>query len=279
MPRHNWYEMGQYNMQCDQCGRVFKSSEMMKRWDNAMVDAACWEPRQPQDYIGQAQVKDFQTAPVIRVRPPLTTTYLLIPVGDGRAQMFQGTIPTYSTYVEVYAKVALGDWSPTGSSVVIYSQYNIGSLTTFYVGINTTGAMFIVWKPVGAAAITVPSTANLSATAAGATLYLKWTLATSGYTVTFWSSTDGVTYTQLGSTVTGTATTIASSGALPTIGNFVGGGVGTPTELKVYNVYVNAAADAAPQVQFNSDLGAPSLTQFFAQGQVYLLTDASFVTP
>lgn len=51
MPQHNWYQMGEWNACCDQCGRVFKSGKLMPRWDNAMVCRQCWEPRQPQDLI------------------------------------------------------------------------------------------------------------------------------------------------------------------------------------------------------------------------------------
>jgi len=51
VPQHNYYVRGEWNAACDQCGRVFKSGQMRLRWDNARVCSACWEPRQPQDFV------------------------------------------------------------------------------------------------------------------------------------------------------------------------------------------------------------------------------------
>ncbi len=69
MPRLTYYAEGQWNMTCDQCGRGFKSSEILKRWDNAMVCSACWEPRQPQDFV--RGVKDNPSVPIARPRTGL----------------------------------------------------------------------------------------------------------------------------------------------------------------------------------------------------------------
>jgi len=66
MPQHSYYAMGQFNFVCDQCGLVFKSSEGIARWDGAMVDARCWEPRQPQDFV--RGVPDYQQTPWARPR-------------------------------------------------------------------------------------------------------------------------------------------------------------------------------------------------------------------
>lgn len=286
MPRHNWYEKGTNNGQCDQCGRIFKFTELMRRWDNAMVDAACFEIRQPQDFI--RPILDNQAAPIIRIRPNLTTTYLLIPTGTNRVQMFDGPIPAYGTYLEVYARVALLDWSPTGTAAVIYSQSRPGPTTqSFYVSISTTGTMQITWVDSAGSATNVPSTANLSGTAANTVLYLKWILdfdnGSGGNDAFFYTSTDGITYTQLGATVTTAGVTdIKPTQTPPTIGAFAGGAAGgdPPTDMKIYNVYVNAAPDSANRVSFNSDLGAVGARQFQAASQTYqLFGDTTFVTP
>jgi len=46
-----WYKKGSFNAVCDVCGQRFKASELMERWDGLMVDAACFEPRHPQDFL------------------------------------------------------------------------------------------------------------------------------------------------------------------------------------------------------------------------------------
>jgi hypothetical protein len=66
MPKLGYFVLGQYNMACDQCGRGFKSSDMRKRWDGAWVDAACWEPRQPQDFV--RGIRDDPSVAVARIR-------------------------------------------------------------------------------------------------------------------------------------------------------------------------------------------------------------------
>lgn len=68
MPKLGYYEQGNYNAQCDECGRWFKFSELRLRWDKTWVcnTGTCWEPRQPQDF--QRGVKDDQSVPIARPR-------------------------------------------------------------------------------------------------------------------------------------------------------------------------------------------------------------------
>jgi len=109
MPRHDWFQMGSWNVQCDQCGRIFKSTEMMRRWDNAWVDSACFEIRHPQDYV--RGIPDNQAAPYSRIRPPLSTTYLDLD-GSGWAMGVEGIWQAFGNYFQITVKVALDDWTP-----------------------------------------------------------------------------------------------------------------------------------------------------------------------
>lgn len=77
MPKLGYYQIGQANMICDQCGRGFKSSDISKRWDNALVCKQCWEPRQPQDFVrGITDNPSFQNA---RPRQDLPSYYINVP--------------------------------------------------------------------------------------------------------------------------------------------------------------------------------------------------------
>jgi hypothetical protein len=71
MPKLTYYVMGSYNMACDECGRGFKAGELKKRWDGAYTCSACWEPRQPQDFV--RGVKDNPSVPIARPRTGLPT--------------------------------------------------------------------------------------------------------------------------------------------------------------------------------------------------------------
>ena len=68
MPELGFFELGNANFQCDECGRGFKATQMRKRWDGAWVcdTGTCWEPRQPQDF--QRGVKDDPSLAIARPR-------------------------------------------------------------------------------------------------------------------------------------------------------------------------------------------------------------------
>lgn len=66
MPKLTYYVAGDYNAQCDGCGRGFKFSELRKRWDGAYVCEADFETRHPQDFV--RAVRDNPAPPVARPR-------------------------------------------------------------------------------------------------------------------------------------------------------------------------------------------------------------------
>lgn len=71
MPQLTYYVAGDYNAQCDNCGRGFKFSALKKRWDNAWTCPDCWEPRHPQDFV--RAVRDNPSVPVARPRVGVPT--------------------------------------------------------------------------------------------------------------------------------------------------------------------------------------------------------------
>lgn len=44
----NYLKVGDWNAICDSCGRKFKASTMMKRWDGVFVCKEDWEIKHPQ---------------------------------------------------------------------------------------------------------------------------------------------------------------------------------------------------------------------------------------
>lgn len=67
------YVKGDFKAVCDACGKVFKGSQLRKRWDGYMVDELCWEPRQPQDFV--RGIMDTQVP--VWTRPEAQDTFVL----------------------------------------------------------------------------------------------------------------------------------------------------------------------------------------------------------
>ena len=61
------YDHGDWIADCDVCGRKFKASKLVRRWDGLMCCEEDWEIRQPQDFV--RGVADTQIAPWLRPEP------------------------------------------------------------------------------------------------------------------------------------------------------------------------------------------------------------------
>ena len=61
------YVKGDWIADCDICGRKYKASQLIKRWDGLMCCEDDWEIRQPQDFV--RGVADTQIAPWLRPEP------------------------------------------------------------------------------------------------------------------------------------------------------------------------------------------------------------------
>lgn len=130
--------------------------------------------------------------------------------------------------MELIARIAPTDWSPAADGYIISKFLTTGNQRSYSLALLTTGALQFQFSADGTTAVTKSSTANLSALAANA---VKWVRATmdvdngaAGYDVKFYTSDDGSTWTQLGTTVTtATATSIFASTAVLELGSQNGG--------------------------------------------------------
>jgi hypothetical protein len=68
----NWLHLGDYNAICDSCGRKFKASTMLKRWDGLFVCKEDWEPKHPQLFIRVHGDRQIVPTP----RPPAPDQFL-----------------------------------------------------------------------------------------------------------------------------------------------------------------------------------------------------------
>lgn len=123
--------------------------------------------------------------------------------------------------IDVRVHVAMNDWTPAGTQTFLSKSTASGSQRSWQFNITTAGALVFIWSADGVATLTATSTANLSATANGALQWVRATLdvnnGASGRDVKFYTSPDGSTWTQLGTTVTSAGVTSIFSGTAPVI--------------------------------------------------------------
>lgn len=188
--------------------------------------------------------------------------------------------PTVTTHVsgplDVRVKVNVTDWTPA-SSVNFCGRTSTDPNRGWYVGIlATSGNPFFAFTPTGLAANLVVKSATASTGFAdGSTNWLRYVFipdnGASGYDVKFYTSADGITWTQLGSTVTTAgATALYNNSAI----GYECGGVagGTSSGLDLYEVQIRDGIDGPNIVPALPDLwpryssagatiaGAPILT-------------------
>lgn len=65
--RADFWEGGEWNTVCYQCGRKRKASTLKRHWQGYYVCPEHWEPRQPQDFV--RGVQDVQTPPWVQPMP------------------------------------------------------------------------------------------------------------------------------------------------------------------------------------------------------------------
>ena len=112
--------------------------------------------------------------------------------------------------IDIRIQIAMDDWTPASASSLFAKWTASGNQRSFRLDLTPAGGLQFVWSVDGITGTTANSTVNTSF-ADGATGWVRVTLdvdnGASGYTVTFYTSTDGTTWTQLGATVTAAGVT------------------------------------------------------------------------
>lgn len=82
MGHADYFELGDHNAVCFECGKKFKASELIKHWKGYYVCRAHWEPRHPQDFVRAPQPERI---PAWTQPQPADTFTLVASVWDGGA--------------------------------------------------------------------------------------------------------------------------------------------------------------------------------------------------
>lgn len=173
--------------------------------------------------------------------------------------------------IDLRVEAALDDWSPTGFMALVAKWTASGDQRSYQLRITTAGEIELVWSTDGTLANVVSenSTVGLGGVVSnGGRIWVRATLdvdnGASGYDVTFYHSTDGSTWTQLGAVVTGGATTSIHAGtAIVEVGS-VNVGTATLADGGVYNAQILSGIDGTTELDANFQdqlVGATSFTE------------------
>lgn len=167
--------------------------------------------------------------------------------------------------LDVRVKVALDDWTP-GSPNLLLAKWTGSGNYSYYLYINGGGAPSIQWSPNGT---------DSSKSATGATLNLKdgsikwvrWVLdvdnGAGGNDNKFYTSDDGINWTQLGSTITQSGTTSIYAGTAPLeLGSYNGGNTTMTGKLYRAQVFNGIGGTLAFDANFESGITSGLQTTF-----------------
>ena len=187
--------------------------------------------------------------------------------------------------LDLRARVALDDWTPATEAAFVGKWNSAGNQRSYMFSITGAGLLSLYWTTDGATTITRTATV-VSGIADGATKWVRATLdvnnGASGHDVKFFTSDNGTSWTQLGSTVTTAGTTSVYSGtALATVGAFTPGTSGAFSG-KAYNAQIFASindTDKRLDVDLTTNVTSATYDQFTATtGQLCTINGQNTLT-
>jgi hypothetical protein len=157
----------------------------------------------------------FGSAPTPNTNEPLLLThtgenYLYLPgVLNNWASTPDAAALDITGDIDIRVRVALDDWTPDGEMAFV-SKYGDALNRSYEFRVLTTGRLQLAWSEDGTAVSSGQSTVSPTVLDSGE-LWVRVTLdvdnGAAGRDLTFFTSSDGITWTQLGSTVTQVGTT------------------------------------------------------------------------
>lgn len=184
--------------------------------------------------------------PTVRRVSSLGERTKTVPVAGG-AYWMTYTAPNVTGDIEITMKLTPTSWASGAAQQVLSKWANAGNQRGFSFQLGASGALVLQWTQDGITGKVATSTANVGFTA-GNPGWVRVTLqvdnGASGYTAKFYTSTDGTTWTQLGTTITvAGVTSIFASSAKYQLWGFAG----TYTWVQVRNALTNGV-DMVPML-------------------------------
>jgi hypothetical protein len=177
--------------------------------------------------------------------------------------------------LDIRVKAQFNTWVPSPNLVDLLDKWGITSGQFCYLfRLNANGTLQLSWTPDGVNPLNIASTVA-TGLAAGSTSWVRATLqvnnGSSGNTVTFYTSPDGITWNQLGAPViTAGVTSIFSGSSILQVNgrDTVGDGNG---EFKVYRAQIFAGINGTLKADFNPALYVSGSTFTAATTEVWTL--------
>lgn len=136
--------------------------------------------------------------------------------------------------IDLRAKVALDDWTP-GQNNVLIGKRSTNSDISYALMVRTDGTLGLQFSSNGSTAVSLVSTAA-TGIADGVTRWVRVTRVAATGAATFYTSTDGTTWTPLGAVVTSTAGNIWAGSGLVEFGSY-NTGTSSGNEMMTGNYY------------------------------------------
>jgi hypothetical protein len=193
-------------------------------------------------------------------------TYLYLPgVASNYASTPDAAAVDIIGDIDIRVKAAFDDWTPSATQILL-GKYASGTQYSYAFSVASNGRLQLGWSPLGttASGITVSSTVSPTVVD-GETIWVRATLdvdnGASGNDVKFFTSPDGTTWTQLGSTVTTAGTTsIFNSTAVLEVGSILVG-TSNPARGKFFRAQVLNGIDGTVAFDANFETSITSLNQ------------------
>lgn len=177
--------------------------------------------------------------------------------------------------------LAMPDWTPSADSAVLSKYTTTGNQRSYRLAVlSSSGQLFFQWSADGVVASSATSTAAPTVSD-GQALWVRVTLdvdnGAAGNTVTFYTSTNGVTWTQLGTPVVGVGTTsLFVSTAVVEVGSLTAGTL-QPLSARVFRAQVYNGIGGTLVADFNPGNYVTGTTFVAATGETWTLNGASTI--
>jgi hypothetical protein len=219
MGRADYYKRGSWNVICDRCGFKYKAEDLRMEWDGLMVCAEkCWEPRQPQDFL--RGIADPIAPPWTRAQGQFTYTAsaqtLPLPGVYGSALTLPGVAGSYASTpavnqlntpanadMDIIVWAQPNNWA-SGNGQALSGQWAATGNLQYLFFLSATGQLALAVTTDGTT-VTEQVAYSTQTLSGSGNLWVRATLdvnnGAGGNTTTFYTSPDGVTWTEFGNQV------------------------------------------------------------------------------
>lgn len=191
-------------------------------------------------------------------------TYLYLPgVSTNYASAPDSAALDITGDIDLRVKVALDDWTPAAEAILITKSLSTGNQRGYYLYLFADGKLGLYWSTDGINTVSATSSVTNGITD-GATKWVRATLdvdnGAAGYDVKFYTSDDAITWTQLGTTITGVGTTsIYANTSVLSVGSSTTGAV--PARGKFFRAQVLNGINGTVAFDANFETSITSLLQ------------------